>query len=98
MGRTPRHELARYRPSVPVLDEPAWFAEWFAEAVPPLERGATGYTPLQLAAALGLGKDVVYRALHDSRIEGIRVSGKGWLIPRPAVRLWLVEANALNLA
>ena len=93
---TSRLPHVRYRPTGGlVLDEPEWFTAWFDEHVP--EPEGTGFRPLELAAALGLGKDVVYRALQDARLEGIRVSNKGWLIPRPAVRLWLVEANTLNL-
>ena len=39
----------------------------------------------------------MYRAIHDGRLEGIQVLKKGWLLPRPAVRLWLIEANTLKL-
>ena len=92
-----RSDSARYRPTGgPVLDVPDWFPDWFDEHVPHPE--GTGFRPLDLADVLGLGKDVVYRALHDGRLEGMRVSNKGWLVPREAVRLWLVEANTLNLS
>lgn len=77
-----------------VFDEPHWFAEWFDEHVPD---AGPGFGPLQLAALLDVGKDVVYRALYDGRLEGVRMANKGWLIRRPAVRLWLVEFNTLNL-
>ncbi len=97
MSALPRHAAARYRPTgPPVFDEPAWFAEWFDLYVP-ADAAGPGFGPLQLAALLGIGKDIVYRALYDGRLEGIRISNKGWLVPRPAVRLWLVEFNSLNL-
>lgn len=90
-----RHESARYAPVGPrPYDEPDWFPAWFDEFVPPT--GRAGYAPQELAALLDLGKDVIYRAIKDGRLEAIKVSNKGYLIPRPAVRLYLVERNTLN--
>ena len=88
---TPR-QRARHRPVV--LDVPDWFPDWFDEHVP--HPDGDGFKPLELAATLGLGKDVVYHALDDGRLEGDR-GPAGWSVPREAVRLWLVSANTLNL-
>lgn len=90
----PRHALAETL-VVParVLDEPAWFAEDFDRAFPPERRY---WRPLEIAEVLGSGKDPVYRAVSSGELEAFRVGGT-YLAARPAVRLWLVEHNTVNL-
>lgn len=79
-----------------VVDVPAWFDDWFAETLPEPEKPA-GYRGKEIATHLGLSPDAVYAALYDGRLEGLRATGRGWLVPRPAVRLWLLECAASNL-
>ena len=79
-----------------VVDVPSWFDGWFEETVPEPAQAA-GYRAKELAGYVGLSPDAVYAALYDGRLEGLRASGRGWVIPRPAVRLWLLECAASNL-
>ena len=76
------------------VEVPSWFDDWFEETFP--EPDGAGYTGRELARLLGRSTDTVYAALYAGALEGSRVSGRGWLIPRPAVRLWLLECNAAN--
>lgn len=90
----PRHALAEtIEAPARVLDEPSWFAAWFDRAFP---AGKRSWRPLEVAAALGVGKDPVYRAVQSGELETFRVGG-AYVAVREAVRLWLVEHNTVNL-
>lgn len=71
--------------------EPQWFDTWFAEHFP-----RRHYGPLEVADALGVDKNVIYRALAFGELDGIR-TGRKWIIPRQAVRDWLLERVSVNI-
>lgn len=72
--------------------EPIWFDHWFEERFP----AGREYGPLEVAEALGVNKNVVYRALACGELDGIR-TGRKWIIPRQAIRDWLLERVAPNI-
>jgi excisionase family DNA binding protein len=90
----------RRRPDAEV-EEPDWFRRAF-EALPGpkgtahCEGDVWGYRAKELAQLLGLSTEAVYAALYDGRLEGVRATGRGWLIHREAVRLWLLEEGTAN--
>jgi len=81
-------------PGTPV-EVPPWFDDWFDRVPEP--RHGLGYRARELAGHVGISADAVYAALYDARLEGLRATGRGWVIPRAAVRLWLLECAASNL-
>jgi len=104
LGMT-RRELEQYpfgylcvrelrEPETPV-EVPSWFDEWFDRMPEPQD--GPGYRAKELAGHLGVSPDAVYAALYDARLEGLRATGRGWIVPRQAVRLWLLESASSNL-
>ena len=73
---------------------PEWFEEWFNEKFPESEEP---YKPLFVAEVLKIDKNVVYRALLMGELEAIRVATGRWVIPRSALKKWLIERYSLNL-
>ena len=73
---------------------PEWFEEWFSRKFPP---EAEPYAPLYIAERLRVDKNVIYRALLYRELEGIKPSPGRWVIPREALRRWLLERYSLNL-
>lgn len=71
--------------------EPEWFPEWFDSRF----RRRIDYSPGMVVRALGIPESRVYRAIGDGSLEAIRTGGR-WLIPRPAIRRWLLEGYSLN--
>jgi hypothetical protein len=70
---------------------PEWFDEWFAKNF-----REAAYSPRDLQRRLRLNRGGLYRALQTAELEGIRRGGR-WIIPRPALRSWLVRGYSLNL-
>jgi hypothetical protein len=71
---------------------PEWFEEWFDRLFPVEEEP---YGPLLVASRLKVNKNVVYRALLSGELEGIKCIGR-WVIPRRALKKWLLERYSLN--
>jgi len=73
---------------------PQWFEDWFDEKFP---RGLEPYAPLYIAKKLKVNKNVIYRALLMGELEGFRISSGRWMVPRTALKQWLLEKYSLNL-
>jgi len=73
--------------------EPDWFASWFEKTFGPKE----AFSPQEVAATLNRSKNFVYRALRFAELEGIRLGKRSYMIPRDALRKWLLEQNVLNV-
>lgn len=78
------------------VDVPPWFDAWF-DGLFPDAGSVAGYRAKEVADRLGLSSDAVYAALYDGRLEGCRATCRGWLVPGPAVRYWLLAHNSVNL-
>lgn len=72
--------------------EPEWFDEWFDSKFT-----KEIFTPREIAEMVGVDTQTVYRALRSAELEGFRIGQRIWVIPRPAVRQWLIERNAYNV-
>ena len=55
------------------------------------------YPPLYVARKLRVDKNVVYRALLYGELEGFKPSPGRWMVPREALRRWLIDRYTLNL-
>lgn len=71
--------------------EPEWFGEWFGERF----KRPIDYSPGMVVRALSIPESRVYRAISDGSLEAIRTGGR-WLIPRPALKKWLLNGYNLN--
>jgi hypothetical protein len=71
--------------------KPEWFEGWFGKKF-----REDSFSPLEIAARLRMDKNRVYRALNYGDLEAFRIAGR-WVIPKPAVRDWLLESYSLNL-
>ncbi|AOY57202.1 MULTISPECIES: excisionase family DNA-binding protein [Desulfococcus] len=69
---------------------PEWFDTWFDAKFPEEE-----YGPKDIRRIMGIGKSRVYRAIDSGELEAIRV-GTWWLVPRPALKAWLLAGYNLN--
>ncbi len=68
---------------------PDWFASWFCA-----EFGETeSFSVRDLRCYFG--KHQIYTALTTGSLGGIKAGGK-WIVPRPALRDWLLENFNLN--
>lgn len=98
--RTPTRTVVSRPTGATALDEPAWFAAWFDEHFPD---SGQPFRLEQIARALGLKYSnggiakPIYEALATGRLEGVKLGHRTWVVPRPALRVWLLENNALNL-
>lgn len=70
---------------------PDWFDEWFDTH---FRDGRDIVTPSMLVR-LGIRKDQIYTALSVGELEGFKPFGR-WMIPRPALRTWLLKSHNLN--
>lgn len=73
------------------MNEPDWFEEWFSKTFT-----EAAYSPRDLRRWLRMNRNGVYRALQTAELEGFRRGGR-WVIPRPALRSWLLNGYTLNL-
>ncbi len=70
---------------------PDWFVIWFETEFGEIESFTVG----DLLRHHRFGKHQVYTALASGNLGGIKAGGK-WIIPRPALRDWLIENFNLN--
>jgi excisionase family DNA binding protein len=54
------------------------------------------YSPTEIQRLLGIDKNRVYRAVAYGELEGFRNGGR-WIVPKPAIREWLLAGYNLNL-
>jgi len=74
---------------------PEWFEEWFNKKFP---EHLDPYKPICVALTLNIDKNIVYRAILNGELEAIKISTGRWLIPRDALRKWLLERYVLNIS
>lgn len=70
--------------------EPLWFGSWFNELFP-----EETLSPRDIHSRLEVPKDRIYRAINYGCLEAFRGTGR-WIVPRPALREWLLESYNLN--
>lgn len=51
-------------------------------------------TPPELAAYLGIGRNLAYQLLNDGTIKGFKI-GNQWKVSRQAVDLWVARNSGL---
>lgn len=73
--------------------EPEWFVKWFARNFEDKEV----YSPLEVAKALSKHPETIYRALRYAELEGIKVGKRSYIIPKDALKKWLLEFNVINV-
>lgn len=70
--------------------KPTWFDHWFNTAFPD-----ESYSPADIRQILRMNKDRIYRAISFGELEAFRTGGR-WIIPKPAIRSWLLDGYNLN--
>ena len=69
---------------------PEWFDAWFEKRFT-----EESYTTENLPEVLGISRRRIYEEIGFGTLEAIRV-GYRWVIPRPAVKSWLLRRYSLN--
>ncbi len=52
-------------------------------------------TPPELAAYLGIGRNLAYQLLNEGAIKGFKI-GNQWKVSRQAVNLWISKNSGLS--
>lgn len=103
----PGYQCVKIRPQ-PSEQEPAppGFDAWFKDLPGPKllwrsqqvwgdvhpDESPMCYKPREVGALFGLTVEAVHSLLYSGELHGIRGAGR-WMIPRPAVRAWLLTPN-----
>jgi len=75
---------------------PTWFPEHFDRLFP--EDESYHYAPSEIAHKLQRNTTTIYRALNSLRLEGMKagMNSGSWLIPKPALRKWLLGSANMS--
>ena len=73
--------------------KPEWFDDWFYKTFGDKDV----YSPLEIAQALKISKNLVYDAIKRAELEGIQVGKRLCIIPKKALINWLIENYILNI-
>jgi excisionase family DNA binding protein len=73
--------------------EPEWFTKWFSRIFEEKEV----YNPLEIAKALNKHPETIYRALRCAELEGIKIGKRSYIVPKDALKKWLLEYNVINV-
>jgi len=68
---------------------PDWFDDWFDNTF------KHEFITPAILIKIGFKKDQIYRAAGDGSLEAFKPNGR-WYIPRPALRIWLLQNYSLN--
>jgi len=73
--------------------KPEWFDAWFER----LFGNKEVYAPTEIAENLNRSHEFVYRALRRAELESFKLSPRTYVIPREALKKWLLEFYILNV-
>jgi len=73
--------------------KPEWFDAWFERNFGYKET----YSPVEIARKLNRSPEFIYRALRRAELENFRLGSRTYVVPREALRKWLLESYILNV-